>query len=492
MKTHEGNPPRVALALAAAGHPVGADPLSPTIAVRLDEAASAIHAQAAVKAAIYLPTGLMAALILPWPTSAGWIAGGLVLEAWSWLATRAQSRGQPVGWGARASFVANFAASNAWWLLLGLLCWFSGSVAGQACGAALFLALGTISVLLFRNSALTMLASGMAPATGALTILALADASPWRELAPIWIALGVAAAFMLSVARDTPSVQSQQRLVNDSLNKYKILADNVIDIIGRVDLTGRYQYISPACLTVLGYRPEELIGTPVLDLIHPESRPDMVAALTRMLTGSTASEVVTARTRHKDGRWLWLQTSVKLLRENGEAAGSIGVSRDVTDSVLAEVALQEVKAEAEAASRAKGDFLANVSHEIRTPMNAVLGALHLLESEDISPEGRELMRHAGDCGRMLSQLLNDVLDFSKIESRSTGTGARADGCRRGAVIGRRAPRRRSPRQGHRPAVRSDRRGAVDRGRSGPPAPGHVQSDRQCGEVHHPGRRHRAP
>jgi two-component system, sensor histidine kinase len=48
-------------------------------------------------------------------------------------------------------------------------------------------------------------------------------------------------------------------------------------------------------------------------------------------------------------------------------------------------------------------------------MNGILGALHLLERENISPEGRELMRQASDCGRMLSQLLNDVLDFSKIE-----------------------------------------------------------------------------
>ncbi len=107
---------------------------------------------------------------------------------------------------------------------------------------------------------------------------------------------------------------------------------------------------------------------------------------------------------------------MRLLRENGVAVGAIGVSRDITQSVLADIALQAAKAEAEAANRAKADFLANVSHEIRTPMNAVLGALHLLESEDISPEGRNLMRQASDCGRMLSQLLNDVLDFSKIES----------------------------------------------------------------------------
>ncbi len=84
--------------------------------------------------------------------------------------------------------------------------------------------------------------------------------------------------------------------------------------------------------------------------------------------------------------------------------------------MAAEAALVEAKAEAEAANRAKAEFLANVSHEIRTPMNGVLGALHLMDREPISPEGRELIRQANDCGRMLSQLLNDVLDFSKIDA----------------------------------------------------------------------------
>ncbi|OIQ67391.1 autoinducer 2 sensor kinase/phosphatase LuxQ [mine drainage metagenome] len=94
----------------------------------------------------------------------------------------------------------------------------------------------------------------------------------------------------------------------------------------------------------------------------------------------------------------------------------VHVSRDITEQVASAQAWREAKAEAEAANQAKAEFLANISHEIRTPMNGVLGALHLLDAEPISAEGRELMRRANDCGHMLSQLLNDVLDFSKIEA----------------------------------------------------------------------------
>ena len=125
---------------------------------------------------------------------------------------------------------------------------------------------------------------------------------------------------------------------------------------------------------------------------------------------------VTGRVLHKDGRSIWMQTTVKVVFEDKVPVATIGVSRDVTAAVEADLALQAARNEAEAANRAKGDFLANVSHEIRTPMNGILGALHLLDHESLSPQGRELMRQANDCGRMLTQLLNDVLDFSKIEA----------------------------------------------------------------------------
>ena len=69
----------------------------------------------------WMAFGLMAALVLTWPIGASWVAGGLVVEAWSWLATRPQSRGETLRWRARANFLASFAVANAWWLLIGLI-----------------------------------------------------------------------------------------------------------------------------------------------------------------------------------------------------------------------------------------------------------------------------------------------------------------------------------------------------------------------------------
>ena len=394
----------------------GGDPNAPTIAMRLDEAAALIHPLTLVRTVLTLVGGLMALMILPWPTCAAWMAAGAAVEIWCWFATVAQSRGQAVNWRARWNFAVVYMTLTLLWVLLGLLFLRTGTLEGQASGSIVLLSIGTIFVALFYTTPAVFLAAGAAPAIGALTMIALADGRGWRQLLPIWMSLGLAMIFVAGRALDTPSAQESRRRLNDSLNKYRILAENITDIIARVDLTGVYQYVSPASLSVLGYRADEMMGMRVIDIVHPDSAREMAETFNRMLIGETGSEVVTARVLHRGGRSLWLQTSAKAVYENGVIVGVIGVSRDVTERVAADAALLEAKAEAEAANRAKAEFLANVSHEIRTPMNGILGALHLVGREVVSAEGRGLMRQADDCGRMLSQLLNDVLDFSKIEA----------------------------------------------------------------------------
>jgi len=87
----------------------------------------------------------------------------------------------------------------------------------------------------------------------------------------------------------------------------------------------------------------------------------------------------------------------------------LGLTQDVSEVAEARDAALE-------AAEAKAQFLANMSHEIRTPMNGVLGVLHLLKSENLTADGRQLLEEAVGCGQMLAELLNDVIDFSKIEA----------------------------------------------------------------------------
>jgi PAS domain S-box-containing protein len=387
---------------------------APTFGERLDEAVATMRPVAVSKLVLSVLSAAVVAMIAPLGACVVWGAVALALEAWGWRATR--SRTGPRDWRGHANFLAYFAAINLWWLGLAGLVWSTGSPLAEASALVVAATVIVVEVLLFYTASWVYLAAGAAPAIAALSVIALADGRDWRQLMPLWVMLGLSAIFCAGRALKTPSAQESERRIAASLRDFEIIAENVTDVITRTSVDGIREYVSPGCEAMLGFRPDELVGTRHAEFLHPEDQPLIEASRNRMLADPTRGESITVRVRHKDGRWIWLQSSAKIIVEGGVPAGLIGVSRDVTEQVAAEAALVAAKGEAESANRAKAEFLANVSHEIRTPMNGILSALHLLEREPISEEGRELMRHADNSGRMLSQLLNDVLDFSKIEA----------------------------------------------------------------------------
>ena len=118
-----------------------------------------------------------------------------------------------------------------------------------------------------------------------------------------------------------------------------------------------------------------------------------------------------------DGHETWAATTkLPFYDQEGHIIGTFGVSRDVTVQRQAAEALLAAKEAAEAANRAKSDFLANISHEIRTPMNAVLGMTELVLDTELNSMQREYLRMVRESGEALLLVINDVLDFSKIEA----------------------------------------------------------------------------
>ena len=101
---------------------------------------------------------------------------------------------------------------------------------------------------------------------------------------------------------------------------------------------------------------------------------------------------------------------------DGEARYLLGISEDITDRRLAERAADTARAEAERANQAKSEFLSRMSHELRTPLNAVIGFGQLLEFDDLDAQQRESVQQILNAGRHLLELINEVLDISRIES----------------------------------------------------------------------------
>ena len=123
------------------------------------------------------------------------------------------------------------------------------------------------------------------------------------------------------------------------------------------------------------------------------------------------------RLDRKDDRELWVSAaSMDFRGEDGEIETHLGVMVDVSQRKQAEKALIRAMAEAEAANRAKSDFLATMSHEIRTPLNGVLGMARAMAGDELTPAQRERLEVVRQSGESLLSLLNDVLDLSKVEA----------------------------------------------------------------------------
>ncbi len=176
-------------------------------------------------------------------------------------------------------------------------------------------------------------------------------------------------------------------------------------------------YLSPEWGRIFRFAPEEFPGSfdEMLQLIHPED--SEVSDRMRENGGPAGLGQLQFRQRRGDGSYLWTLLSGKAIHdEDGQAVRQIGTVMDISERKENERQLIEAKEHAEHASNAKGDFLAMMSHEIRTPLNAVLGFSELLSSTTLAPEQAEFLRTIRDNSSALVVVLNDVLDYSKIES----------------------------------------------------------------------------
>ncbi|WP_184716705.1 ATP-binding protein [Caulobacter sp.] len=189
--------------------------------------------------------------------------------------------------------------------------------------------------------------------------------------------------------------------------------DVSLDLLVIRDVDGRVLKASRSWEAKMGHRPEDMEGQSLLRLVHPDDMPGTQMSAIEVENRRDGDPVrgYTNRYRHADGHYLTLEWRAQRYGDR-----IFGVARDVTERVAAERALLEAKASAEAANRAKTDFLANISHEIRTPLNGVIGIVDALARTSLSPDQAEMVDLIRNSGATLERLVSDFLDVAKIEA----------------------------------------------------------------------------
>jgi len=185
---------------------------------------------------------------------------------------------------------------------------------------------------------------------------------------------------------------------------YRGIVEDQVDLICRYRLDGKLTFVNSAYAQAFGRKRNELVGQTFVLFTAGAAIGDEPYTFERELD-------------FPDGRRRWFMWTQRAIRDDrGETLEYQGVGHDITLRKEAEAALLHAKEAAEAADRAKSEFLAIVSHEIRTPINGVIGFAQILADSPLSPEQREQVAIIKSSGQALEKLIADILDLSKIEA----------------------------------------------------------------------------
>src|SRR5258707_607561 len=207
-----------------------------------------------------------------------------------------------------------------------------------------------------------------------------------------------------------------QRALRGSEEMFRTLTSAAPVGIFRTGADGQVLYLNEKWLRMTGLTEEEALANAWRTVIHP----DDFERLERIRNESIAHKLdytMSYRYQRRDSSVVWAHSIARgFQQKDGTKRGYVVVIQDVTEMQLAEERLRRAKEAAEAANRAKSEFLAHMSHEIRTPMNGILGMTELALETELHPEEREYLGMVGSSADALLGIINDILDFSKIEA----------------------------------------------------------------------------
>ncbi len=220
------------------------------------------------------------------------------------------------------------------------------------------------------------------------------------------------------------SVQDRQHLLRtlaDRDLRFQYAMEASRDGLWDWNITTGQIYFSRSYLRMLGYRNDELPAT--LDtlrnhFLHPDDAERVIEQYMAAIENRRPNMNLEFRMLHQDGSVLWIYSRAKFVEADadGRARRCVGLNADVTGFINAREELIAAKAQADTANKTKSEFLARMSHELRTPLNAIIGLGHLLNDTPLDEQQKSYLSSVGTAAESLLHIINQVLDFSKIET----------------------------------------------------------------------------
>lgn len=219
------------------------------------------------------------------------------------------------------------------------------------------------------------------------------------------------------MSRDVTEKKEAKRALAQSESKYRNILESIEESYFETDLNGRVLFCNDALIKHIGYSRSEL-----MELSHysytDEADAEKVyqAYLQIYQTGESITDLQ-YEIIHKNGEKRYVESSISLMKDtDGKPVGFRGLGRDITARKHAQLELAQAKGQAEEAALAKDDFLSNMSHEIRTPLNGIIGMYNLMLDTELTSEQADLVSAGKQSAESLLAIINDILDFTKIEA----------------------------------------------------------------------------
>ncbi len=210
--------------------------------------------------------------------------------------------------------------------------------------------------------------------------------------------------------------------MRESESRYRLLAQNISDVIVRLNPVGKILYVSPSSQRMLGYLPEEMVGRDGLEFLNPNDLETAMSRITHATDGTAPTDSLLFRFQHKQGHLIWIEATGQMIMspESGELIEFVASMRDISERKQAEEAVRLALAKEKELGELKSRFVSMASHEFRTPLANIMATTETLSSYRQKMSDQQIEDRLNNVrGQVdhLKDIMDDVLQLSRIQAK---------------------------------------------------------------------------